>query len=122
MSVVHTTAKLVEITGHENLSDGKIKLLWKAESGVSYSIFRAGRNISGDLIFNNDNIGCWTDNNPLANNDYMLVAVYQDGQTYRATFSNIYNLKKPLQSQSANAALNAFWSNYDLDLINVATI
>jgi hypothetical protein len=55
----------------------------------------------------------------------MLVAVYQDGQTYRATFSNIYNLKKPLQSQSANAALNTFWSNYDLDIIDdvlVATI
>jgi hypothetical protein len=118
MSVVHTTAKPVEITGYEVSSDGKIKLLWEAEPGVSYNIFRAGKNISGNLTFNNDNIGSWTDNNPLVNNDYMLVAVYQDGQTYRATFSNIYNLKKPLQSQSANAALNAFWSNYDLDLID----
>jgi hypothetical protein len=46
----------------------------------------------------------------------MLVAVYQDGQTYRATFSNIYNLKKPLQSQAA-AVLNTFWADYNLDVI-----
>jgi hypothetical protein len=112
----------LEITGHENLSGGKFTLLWEAESGVSYNIFRAGRNISGNLTFSNDNIGSWTDNNSLANNDYMLVAVYQDGQTYRVTFSNIYNLKKPLQSQAANAALNAFWSNYDLDDVLIAAI
>ncbi|MDR1269477.1 MAG: hypothetical protein LBK82_08130 [Planctomycetaceae bacterium] len=115
MSVVHTTAKPLEITGNEASADGKFTLLWDAEPGITYSIFRAGRNISGDLTFSNDNIGRWTDNNPLANNDYMLVAVYQDGQTYRATFSNIYNLKKPLQSQVA-AALNAFWADYDLDV------
>jgi chitodextrinase len=116
MSVVHTTAKPLEITGHDSLPDGKFRLLWTAEQGVSYNIFRAGRNLSGQLTFDN-NIGFWQDDNPLSNNDYMLVAVYQDGQTYRTTFSNIYNLKKTTQSQSA-VVLDAFWADYDLNLVD----
>jgi hypothetical protein len=87
---------------------------------MSYNIYRAGKNLSSD--FSNLS-GSWTDENPLANNDYILVAIYYDSQTetYRATFSNIYNLQKPLQAQAMSQAANpldAFWANYDLDLIN----
>jgi hypothetical protein len=110
MSVVWTTAKPLEITGHEVSPDGKITLLWDAEQGVIYNIFRAGRNISGQITFSGS-AGTWTDNNPQANNDYMLVATYNDGTTYRATFSNIYTLKKPTSSQAA--ALDTFWAEYD---------
>jgi hypothetical protein len=79
---------------------------------VSYNIFRAGRNISGQLTFSG-NAGTWTDNNPQTNNDYMLVATYKDGTTYRATFSNIYTLKKPTSSQAAASPLDTFWAEYD---------
>jgi hypothetical protein len=77
---------------------------------VSYNIFRAGRNISGQLTFSG-NAGTWTDNNPQTNNDYMLVATYKDGTTCRATFSNIYTLKKPTSSQAA--VLDTFWAEYE---------
>jgi hypothetical protein len=117
MSVVHTTAKPVVITGYEVTPEGKFTLLWDAEPGISYNIFRSGRNLSGQLVFNNNNTGQWTDDNPLNNNDYMLVAIYQEGQTYRATFSNIFNLKTTTQSQAANA-FDAFWADYDFNLVD----
>ncbi|MDR2440672.1 MAG: hypothetical protein LBE12_15020, partial [Planctomycetaceae bacterium] len=60
--------------------------------------------------------GYWTDASPLANNDYMLVATYQDGTTYRATFSNIYNLKKT--TQSAANILDAFWADCDFNPVD----
>jgi hypothetical protein len=57
-------------------------------------------------------IASWIDNNPLEDNDYMLFASYEDQHGNRtSTFSNIYSLKKPTQSQTANA-LDAFWANY----------
>jgi hypothetical protein len=119
MSVVHTTAKPLEITGHEVLANGQLRLQWDVEPGMtSYNIYRAGKNLSGSLSFSNNSSGSWTDTNPLANNDYILVATYYDSQTetYRATFSNIYTLQKPLQSQTVNA-LNAFWADYGFDLV-----
>jgi hypothetical protein len=112
-SVVWTTAKPLEITGYEVVDNTKIMLQWDVDSEVKYySIFRKGINISGRLTDFDSGIASWIDNNPLEDNDYMLFASYEDQNGNRtSTFSNLYSLKKPTQSQTVNA-FDAFWADY----------
>jgi uncharacterized lipoprotein NlpE involved in copper resistance len=121
--VYSSSVKSVEITGYETSSDGQITLLWDAEAGVTYYIFRAGKNISGQILgdSSSNGIASWTDSEPQDNNDYMLYASYplpdQIGK-YKTTFSNIYNVKKIISPQASALPINQFWANYDLDLLN----
>ncbi len=109
-TVVHTTAPPVEITSHEELPSGGIKLTWDVEPGMIYSVFRAGLDISAPHYITS---GEWVDENPQAVNDYMLVAIYTDGATRKATFSNLYTVKRTVPF----SALNVFWGEYDGGII-----
>jgi hypothetical protein len=120
-TVVYTTAKATEITGYEISANNKITLFWDAEPGVFYYIYRSGKNISGQAItITSGQSASWTDDNPLPTNDYMLYAQYRpdpNSPKFQTTFSNIYSLKKPTQSQTVNA-LDAFWADYGFDLVD----
>jgi hypothetical protein len=124
ITVVYTTAKPLEITGHEVFETPQgtqFTLLWKAETGLTYNIYRKGEQISEALSFS-DTIGSWTDENPdEGKNEYRLVAFYYDPEVdyQRPTFSNPYELNKPTQTQSQSAAaLDAFWADYDFNLVD----
>jgi fibronectin type 3 domain-containing protein len=116
-TVAWTSAPPLEITGHEELPDGKIKLTWDAEPGMFYSVFRAGTNVSGPFISVDDfTVAGWIDENPKSSNDYMLVAIYHDGTSSSATFSNLYTVNKPAQTLASTAtSLDAFWNEYALN-------
>ncbi|MDR2438088.1 MAG: fibronectin type III domain-containing protein, partial [Planctomycetaceae bacterium] len=118
-TVVYTTAKPLEITGYEVSADSKIKLFWDTEPGFYYYIYRSGKNISGTISNDSGQSASWTDNAPLATNDYMLYAVYSldsNPSQQQITFSNIYSVKKP--TQSAATAFDAFWADYNFNLVD----
>jgi hypothetical protein len=109
-TVAWTTAPPLAITNHEVMQDGKVKLTWHTEPGMLYSVFRAGRNVSGSSYLTS---GEWIDNSPLPSNDYMLIALYKDGTAFKTTFSNLYKVTKPAQGFASSAnALDKFWSEY----------
>jgi hypothetical protein len=121
--VVTTSAPKIEITGHEILSDGSIKLTWSGV-GTNYMVYQSGFPASGTSYLRTTQ---WTDTQPLADNQYQIYASYRDPADGRTkwTWSNLYFVKNspivapaaPTASPSAMSPLDAFWAEYDYDLI-----
>ncbi|MDR3111241.1 MAG: fibronectin type III domain-containing protein [Planctomycetaceae bacterium] len=121
--VVTTTAPKIEITGHEILSDGSIKLTWSGV-GTNYMVYQSGFPASGTSYLKTAQ---WTDTQPLVENQYQIYASYRDPADGRTkwTWSNLYFVKKssvgapaaPTASPSEASPLDAFWAEYDYDLI-----
>jgi hypothetical protein len=119
-TVAWTSAPPLEITGHEKLPDGGIKLQWDAEPGLRYSVFRAGMNVSGASYITT---GEWIDRSPQSGNDYMLVAVYQNGTSWNATFSNLYTVSgtQPAGKNTLNTLLGESKVDMTMATLDTAT-
>jgi len=77
-----------EFTGFEITADG-VTLFWDVEEGMTYQIMRRGEILVSNLLSDG-----WTDKNPGASNDYVLVASYYDENNRRVrTYSNTFTVQ-----------------------------
>jgi hypothetical protein len=84
----NTGVRQTEFTGFEITADG-ITLFWNVEEGETYQITRRGEVLASNLLFDG-----WTDDNPHAMNDYVLVVSYFDENNRRVrTFSNTFTVQ-----------------------------
>ncbi|MCL2709360.1 MAG: fibronectin type III domain-containing protein [Planctomycetaceae bacterium] len=84
----NTSVRQTEFTGFEITVDG-ITLYWNVEEGETYQIMRRGEILASNLLFDG-----WTDENPGASNDYVLVTSYFDENDRRVrTYSNTFTVQ-----------------------------
>jgi hypothetical protein len=85
-TVVWNSVRQVEFKGYEYTETG-IKLLWDAESDMTYEVMQRGQRLAAGLT-----TGEFVHTNPQASNLYVLVAIYRNPETNRneRTYSNAF--------------------------------
>jgi hypothetical protein len=113
--VLSSATVQAEIVSHEVTPQGGIELNWNIPDSNQFIIFRNGIPVSGNISGQT-----WTDTTPLATsggNQYTLYVNYLDDRGYSYwTWSAPYVVQKP--TVTSNAAIDAFWADYDFNLVD----